>query len=186
MLSQIPILGMSTGSKMWLVEINVDQCLIWLLFAGKIWGANSTYYTWHSVSDDSLQASKLSRAVRQETHMTTVRQSRVKLDTGKARTVPGLLTRARKDSVSACRLWIWQEVLCNSTLRAAASFSSWVWALRASSACCCGESGVSRGAMAWTRRSLSPSWKQPFDLNHFFFNRYPHELAFQHLINLNI
>ena len=45
MLSQIPILGMSTGSKMWLVEINVDQCLIWLLFADKIWGANSTYYT---------------------------------------------------------------------------------------------------------------------------------------------
>lgn len=66
MLSQSPILGMSTGGKMWLVEINIDQCLIWLLFAGKIWGANSTYYAWHSVSDDSLQASKLSWAVRWE------------------------------------------------------------------------------------------------------------------------
>ena len=169
MLSQIPILGMSTGGKMWLVEINIDQCLIWLLFAGKIWGANSTYYAWHSVSYDPLQASKLSWAVRWETHTTTVRQSRVKLDTEKARTVPGLLTRARKDSVSACRLWIWQEVLCNSTLRAAASFSSWVWALRASSACCCGESGVSRGATAWSHGSLSPSWKQPFDLKITFF-----------------
>lgn len=79
-------------------------------------------------------------------------------DTRNARALPGPLTRARRDSVSAWRLCTWHEVLCNSVLRAAASFSSWVCATQATSTCWCGESSlcVSRDTWrAWTLPSLS-------------------------------
>lgn len=54
----------------------------------------------------------------------------------------GTLTRARKDSISAWSLCTWHEVSCSSMLRAAASFSSWVWVAWTTSVCCCGESGL--------------------------------------------
>lgn len=119
---------------------------------------STTFVIWYRLI---LCRPQNSCAVRWETHMTTVRQLRVKLHAGKAKALPGPLTRARKDSVSACRLWIWQEVLCTSTLRAAASFSSWVWALRATSVCCCGEAGVSRG-----NQGLNPSFRLTFSSHH--------------------
>lgn len=75
-------------------------------------------------------------------------------DTRNARALPGPLTRARRDSVSAWRLCTWHEVLCNSVLTAAASFSSWVCATQANSTCWRGVSSlcVSRD----TRRARAP------------------------------